>query len=204
MANDDLISSYGGLRPYEQPYGQVRVHAYKLTTSATVGISLYDAVTLDANGRAAAYSSADLALILGPIVGFQDTKKASLPSSITDLSKAPTLPANTDAYVLVADDPDQLFAIQTNTQATLDETDIGTTATIAFRTVRSDGTTGISTLELDLAGAGGDTGGNIQVVGLLDNVNNDGTENAFGANYAKAVVRIYHHSLSGKQQPGGI
>lgn len=198
MANDDLIAAYGGLHPIQQPYGQIRVNAYKLTTNATLGVAMYEPLTLDSNGRVVIYTTGgDLATCIGPALGFLSTGKGSLPTSSTSLNASAGVNANTDCWVLVADDPNQLFAIQAATDTTVSESNVGNTARMILRATRSDGLTGVSNFELYPTDLANDTGGTLQLVGLADNINSDGSVNAAGANYCKCIVRIYHHSLVG-------
>src|SRR3990167_4481504 len=204
MANDDTVNALGGLRPLQQPYGAVRNSLYQLTTSATLGLFVGEPVQLDASGRVAVYTTGgDLAKCIGSVVGFSDTDKAGLPSSLTSLTQAAYLIANRDAYVAVADDPDQLFVIQCESGSLVTQSSIGNTARMLLRQsnawtdTRGSIVTGSSWFELSGTDLAGDTGGTLQVVGIGDTVNADGTINTTSANYVKAVVRIYHHQFRG-------
>lgn len=199
MANDDWITSRGGLRPLTTHGGHVRVGLYKLTTNGTVGCYIGMPMDLDSNGCAViATSGSDLQYILGPAVGFADTEtKGGLPSSMTVLTSGAYLPANKNAYVLVADDPNQEFVIQADTSTTLGVSNIGNTARWAVTRGSNGNTeTGSAYVELLASDAAGDTGGSLKIVKTYDVMNTDGTPNDVTANYGKWVVRIHQHRLA--------
>ena len=200
MANDDSINARGGLLPVQYPYGNYRRTLYRLTTSATAEVFIGQPMDLDAAGRVVPAGVADNSPILGPALGFVDTNKAGLPSAMTDLNEAGNLPANTDAFVVVADDPNQLFMIQEDTGGSaLAETNIGNTLNTVPRTSSGSTVTGYSTFEADRSTVAADTGGQLKVVGLVDVMNSDGTANEFG-NFGKLLVKVNHHRLG--NQPG--
>lgn len=194
MANDDAVNAAGGLRPLQAPYGNVKKAFYRLTTNATVGVYIGSPMDLDANGRCIlATTGSDLQFILGPALGFADTDQAGLPSDMNSLSQAAYLPANKDAYVLIADDPDQEFVIQANTSGLATTADVGTTARFDIRVGNGSSTTGSSWAELKTDDIAADSGGSLRIVRWHNNVNADGTVNTSSANYAKLVVKIFRH-----------
>jgi len=194
MANDDAIAARGGLLPVQFPYGNFRKGLYKLTTSA-VAVYIGQPMDLDSNGQVVPATVGDNAFILGPVVGFTDTNKGGLPSGMNSLSQGGYLPALTDAYVQIADDPNQLFMIQEDTGGSaLTQSAVGNTAAIIPRTSSGSTVTGYSTFELDRSDIAADSAGSLKVVGLVDYMNSDGTSNDFG-NYSKLLVRINHHRL---------
>ena len=202
MANDDAISARGGLVPVGYPFENIKKNVYRLTTSATAAVFFGQPMDLDANGRVVpAGMAANSNTILGSVIGFLDTAKAGLPSSMTSLSQGSYLPANTDANIIISDDPDQEYMIQEDTGGSaLTESNIGNTALITYRTSSGSTTTGWCTAELDRSTAGTATGNNLVIVGLQDFVNSDGTNNGYG-NYAKLRVklvapRLGQHALS--------
>jgi len=196
MANDDEISARGGLLPVTMPHGNIRTGLYKVTTNATVGFFIGQPVDLDANGGVVGAGVTDAAFLLGSIVGFTDNEKAQLPSSLNDLTVGPSLPANTDGFAIVADDPNQIFQIQEDTGGSaLTRSNVGNTAHFVPRTSSGNTTTGYSTAELDRSTAAADTGGSLTILGLVDRMNSDGTDNDFG-NFAKLRVKIFQHRLA--------
>lgn len=201
MANDNSLVARGGLRPVETPYGGLKLGLYKLTTNATVGVFIGAPMDLDSNGQCVlATTGSDLTFILGPAMGFVDsTTKGGLPESMTSLSQGAYLPANKDAYVMIADDPNQVFVIQCDTSANAAATDIGSTARFTVgSSISGNGntTTGSSYAELLGSDIAADTGGSLKIVGIYDRINSDGTQNTAGANYVKLRVKIYRHRLS--------
>lgn len=204
MANDDMINALGGLRPLQQPYGTVKKNYYRLTTSA-VAVYIGQPMTRDANGQASVASVSTAAqYILGPVLGFAQDKdgKPGLPNSMFDLNQEAYLPAQKNAYVLIADDPDQIFVIQEASTATqLTTAAVGASAHFNYLRSAASGSTvtGASYAELDpnISGSTGGSSGALQIIGLADNFNSDGTWNALGA-YAKWKVRIALHNNGGR------
>lgn len=196
MANDNQIGVRGGLLPVQYPYGNFRRSLYKLTTSAAAEIFIGQPMTLDANGQAAICATVSNSALLGPVLGFVDTNKAGLPTNLTDFAQNGYLDANIDTFVVIADDPGQLFQIQEDSGGTaLTQAGVGARANIIYDTASGSTTTGRSTAQLDASTIAANTGGHLQVVGLIDFMNADGTANDFG-DYSKLMVRIANHSLS--------
>lgn len=198
MANDDVVAARGGLLPVEYPFGNYKKGYYRLTTgAAAANIYLGMPVDLDANGRAAVVEvTASNNALLGSVVGFLDTDFNALPTSQETTTAAPYLPGNTDAIVIVADDPQQDFIIQEDTGGTaLALADIGLNANLVYRSSSGNNTTGYTTCELDASSAGTGTGGVLMVKNLAFQMNSDGTRNAVG-DYAKWIVRIVRHRWS--------
>jgi len=196
MANDDMIRGRGGLLPTSFPDGGFKKSYYRLTTSAAAGVYLGQPMAADANGRVAPLALASSgAVCIGPVVGFLDTDLATLPNAMESLTAGPYLPANTDAFIAICDDPFQDFIVQEDTGGSaLAETNIFNNAAMIFRTSSGDTTTGYSTAELDRSSAGTGTGGFLMLKGLLPQMNSDGTRNTYG-DYAKWVVRIVRHQF---------
>lgn len=203
MANDDWISARGGLLPIEFPYGNFRKNVYKLTTSA-VAVYLGQPMDLDANGNVvpATASTAGTSYILGPVVGFIDTDLGGIPSELTKVTAGPYLPATTNAYVLIADDPDQLFVIQAATDTAITTANLADGTTFTYRSSSGNTTTGYCTAELSGTQCSTTNSGNLQLLGLVPFRNSDGTLNAVG-NYAKVRVRILNHRLGWRGTAGG-
>ena len=204
MANDDALSARGGLLPVSFPYGNFRKTYYRLTTSA-VAVYIGQPMDLDTNGQAVMASvGTTKTVIVGPVVGFaRDINgKAALPDVMLDVTAGPYLPALTNGYVCIADDPNQIFVIQEGTAATqLTTASISGCGTFSYlRATSGNTTTGYSYAELDAdqfatitAGSG-----NLTVLGLADNINSDGSWNALGQ-YAKWKVQIMNHRYANAQ-----
>lgn len=207
MANDDYSSARGGLRPSMQPYGTVKRSYYKLTTSTTVGVYVGQPMDLDGNGQAipAVCGTAITVAIVGPCIGFaRDSRgQMGLPNAMSVLTQEAYLPANTDAYVCIADDPNQEFIIQeASTGTALDTSNIGNSIGFTYaRSTSGSNVTGSSYAEVPPFFAGTGTGGPLRLVALHDNMNSDGSYNTVGA-YAKWRVRISSHRLLNPQLSG--
>lgn len=121
---------------------------YMPSSDATV-LAVGDLVKLVANGDADGVPTCDIVAAgdtpCGIVVGF-DWKNG-------DRDALPNYkPASTEAYVIVATDPNLEFIIQDDASATLAATDIGSNADIATY-VAANSTTGRSQIELDASSA---------------------------------------------------
>jgi len=196
MPNDDTIAARGGILPVGYPFGNFKKSVYRLTTgAAAANVFIGALVDLTAGGEAGfAFDwTASNNAVLGPVVGFTDTDYAALPTAMETTTAGPYLPGNTNAYVIVCDDPMQDFVIQEDTGGTaLALADIGLNANPIFRSSSGNTTTGYSTLELDASSVGSGTGGILMIKGISLNMNSDGTRNAVG-DYAKWIVRLVRH-----------
>ena len=201
MVNDDWIGARGGLLPLGYPFGNFKINYYRLTTgAATVNIFIGHPLDADANGRVAAQVPGSNNLLIGPALGFLDTNLAAPPSGMLTTSAAPYLPGNTDAYVAVCDDPNQIFVMQEDTGGTaLVLTDNFTNVDWIFRSTSGSTTTGYSTAEINRDGVNTGTGGALMLVGPTEYMNQDATRNTPG-NYCKWNVRIFNHRLAAKGQ----
>ena len=208
MANDDEISARGGMLPVNFPYGNFRRNLYRLSTSTTADVFIGQPMGISAGSSAvcipAAASAAGTSKILGSVVGFVDINKAGLPENLTSLTQNGFLDRNTDAFCIISDDPEQLYMIQEDTGGgVLYEGNIGQTGVFVTRTSSGNTLTGYSTAEFDRSTIVATGSGSLQLVGLVDKMNSDGTPNTFG-NYGKLLVRIAHPALGvlGDINPG--
>lgn len=196
MANDDQINARGGLIPIQQPYGTIKVGMYRLGTADTATpIFRGMPVDLDANGFCIPIAAAQNTFLVGSILGWTDSKKAGIPSAQTTLQQGGNLPANTDAWVYVADDPNQEFYMQEDTGGSaLTAGNIGNTGDFIYRAGSGNTTTGWASAEADRSTFAANTGGVLYLLGLYENMNSDGTDNAYG-NYGKLRLKIQRHRL---------
>jgi hypothetical protein len=189
MANDQ--SSHLGLRPLDQPYGNRKVQYYRADTATA--IYLYQPLTLTAQGTVAIASVLTPAPVIGVAVGFLDTNKASLPAAITALSSGSYLPANTDAFVKVVDDPNQLFIIEEGTSGTaIGRMDIGNGVVLTYLATTGDTTTGIANMVISQSSLTSTTSCTYQIVAVADLINSDGTSTTTG-NFCKWILRTFQH-----------
>lgn len=205
MANDDSVRSRGGLLPVQFPFGNFKKEYYRLTTGvAACNIFIGMPVDLDATGRAIPIELTTSGnYLLGSVVGFADTNLEALPSAMETTNAGAYLPGNTDAFVLVATDPNQDFILQEDTGGTaLTLSEVGNNANMVYRSTSGDTTTGYATVELDRSSAGTGTGGVLVIKQLGRQMNSDGTQNGVG-NYGKWVVGIARHRFGNAQFQGG-
>ena len=197
MANDERILL--GLRPTRQPFGAVQVNYYRANTA--INMFRYQPVILNNSGQVQVAAIADLSGILGVTVGFLDANKAALPGGMDRLADSsttgPFLPSGNDAYVAVADNPDQWFVVESDTggAAIGSVQSIGQTIDFVYLTgltTNGNTTTGIANVLLDSSTTGNNTGGVLTLVALADMVNQDGTLNT-AANFGKWIVKINAH-----------
>lgn len=209
MANDDQVSALGGLRPVTQPYGTIKRSYYRLTTSANA-VFVGQPMDLDTNGQATtvAQGTGITVLMVGPVIGFSRDSRGQmgLPDGMSLITQGGYLPSLTNAYVCIADDPNQEFVIQeASTGTAITTAAIGNTTGFIYttRTNSGDLLTGSSYSELSPGEASAGTSGPLRIVGLADNMNSDGSFNNVGV-YAKWRVRISNHRLINPQASGII
>jgi len=192
MANTSQIR---GLYPITGPSGNIQVTYYRANTA--LAIYKYQPVALNNSGQVGTVAVGQNIPLLGTVVGFLDLSHAGLPSGITALSAAGNLPASTDAFVGVTDNPAQRYLIEEDTGSTaLTTSNIGNTADFTYVDLGTGNTTtGTSYAVLDRSTAAATTGGAFQILYPLDVETEDGVGNAPG-NYCKWVVRIANHQLN--------
>lgn len=193
MANDQ--SSHLGMRPVKQPFGSIKIGYYRANTGAA--LFRYQPVALNNSGQVQIAAILDMSGILGSIVGFVDPDKASIPAFMDSLSEAPYMPSSpgANAWVAVADDPNQLFIMEEDTGGTLigSANSSGTTVSFTYIATTGNTTTGVGNALIDRSTMAADTGGILTLVGPADNMNQDGTSNDVTLAYAKWYVRINSH-----------
>jgi len=194
MANTSRIV---GLKPINQPYGNIRVNWYEASTG--VALYKYHPVDLDSNGRVVLATPGTTQRIVGTIVGFADGAHGP----IDDLY--PYVPTNPVAqnsggivYVAVADDRQQMFLIEEDTGGSaLDAQAVNAGCTWTYIATTGNTSTGVANVVLDRSAVGTGTDMTLRIVRKQDL-----TDNAYG-NYAKWIVQIYLHRLD-PNLPGGI
>lgn len=204
MANDDFPR---GLFPINLDIPS-QVHYYRASSGTDIYIG--DPVYLAPTGYVTIGSAVCAGVpYLGSAVGFLDTDKAGLPSDdpfldVSDLAPKTGGRKAGDVWIAVADDPNQMFLIQEDTGGTaLALADVGNSIDLIRRTTVGNTETGWANIELDASTTATTTSGGFQILGLADTVNLDGSNNAVG-DYAKWVVKIYHHQRAGGNAAVGI
>lgn len=193
MANDER--SLTGLRPLGWPGSRININYYQANTGQNLFI--YQPVALNNSGQVQAQAViADMSGILGSIVGFIDTDKAGLPTDMTNLSQAAFMDASANrCLVAVADDPYQLFTLESDSGGSVigSLNSVGQTVHYTFLATTGSTVTGIANAVLDQSTVANDTGGILTLVKAYDIINSDGTTNDLTSNFSKWVVRINSH-----------
>ena len=192
MANDER--SLLGLRPLGWPGNAIKINYYQANTA--INLFMYQPVALNNSGQVQAQAViADMSGLIGSIVGFIDTNKAGLPTDLTDLNQAAFLASGNNALVAVADDPYQLFTLESDSGGSVigSLNSTGQTAHYTFLATTGNATTGISNAVLDQSTVALDTGGVLTLVKAYDIINSDGTTNDLTLNFSKWVIRINSH-----------
>lgn len=185
MPNTSKVS---GLRPIEQPFGNIRCNFYEAATGAA--LYMYQPVDLNSSGRIAAASWNSGNLIVGSVIGFADDSYCPLPNPYLASNPSFGYTVNSAGLVkvLVADDPNQHFVIEEDTGGSaLDAQSVGAGVSFIFQATTGNNTSGIANAVLDRSGV--DTGA-LQQFRLIKKW--DRPDNAFG-NFCKWVVRINQH-----------
>ena len=191
MANDQ--SSRLGLFPIRQPFGNIPINYYRANTA--IAMYRFQPVVLNNSGQVQVAQIIGASGILGSIVGFLDSSKASLPSDMALLTAGAFLPSSADAYVAVADDPGQYFIMEEDTGGTLIGSANSSGQTVHFTYLATTGntTTGVANVLIDRSTLAADTGGVFTLIGPADNINSDGTTNTPTSAFAKWIVKINSH-----------
>ena len=192
MANDQ--HSHLGLRPLRRLDAK-DVMYFRANTAQN--IFRFQPVAINNSGQVEVAGIGDNTQIVGAAIGFLDTDNAALPTSMDSLNEGPFLSSSNDGLVAVAANPELLFILEADTggSATIGQSNIGNSCGFTYSATTGNTTTGIANVLLDASDAAADSGGTFKIVGLAGNVNQDGTFNTGGSNFAKAVVKINHHQL---------
>src|SRR3990167_2190695 len=111
------------------------------------------------------------------------------------------LPVSTDAYAQVIIDPNQLYVMEEITGGTaIVASSIGLGVDFTYIATTGNTQTGIANSVLRNVALTNGTSNMLQIVGLLDITNQDGTANASGAS-AKWVVKIQRHQFANNVFP---
>ena len=189
MAN---VSRPQGLKPVGYLNGSPwNGQARKYYVPATNATALYvgDPVTLGGSGDAQGVPSVSIGVagsaVVGVVVGVVVANAGtSLQAGVLDLTRR-SLPALTEGYVLVADDPNIIFEIQSGQTVPLAATDIGLNCN--FLIAAGASATGDSGTTTELAAPAVTATLNLKLIGLAQR-----EDNAFGA-FAKWLVKINNH-----------
>lgn len=199
MANTSRVNGLSVVKNLAGGASTGQVNLYFIPSGNATATFVGDAVKADATGDtvaaggvAAGYQSVVQAAagdaILGVIVGFV--------VSPTNLNTPQYRVASTGRYVLVNDDPNTIYEVQTS-NGTLAVADVGLNASIAV--AAGSTTTGSSGVTLDVATAATTATLALRIVGFSQRVDNDPTAAA-----AKVLVKINNNQLGAGTGTAGV
>jgi len=195
MANDAGIR-YGAF-PIYNPQSPPVVLYYNLETGATLDVFKGQFVAINSRGNAQVVAPGDNIASCGIILSVLDSNLAGLPSGMTTLSQGAYIPRNTNAKVGVIIDPQQLYYMEEITGGTaLSANSIGYLVNWTYTATTGNTNTGWANTVIQNSSVATGTGPLLQLMGLYDILNQDGTQNASGAS-AKWIVRIANHQFNG-------
>ena len=188
MAN---VTGKKGLRPINQPYGNIRCNYYQAVTGQEY--FMYQPVDLDANGRVVVATASDQTMILGSIVGMADDSFGPISSSYSGY--LPTNPAMSGSggfvNLLVADGIEQQFIIEEDTGGTaLTQQAVNAGACFTYTATTGNTVSGIANVVLDRSTIATGTGMQLRLIKKADRI-----DNAYG-DYCDWIVSINRHRLS--------
>ena len=199
MAN---VSRLNGLNPVKYLNGAAyngQANTYFIPSGSAVNTFVGDPVKADTTGDTVAAGGLALGFqsvvqaaagdaILGVIVGF-----AVVP---TNLNTPQFRTASIGRYVLVADDPNTIFEVQTS-NGTLGVPDVGLNASIAVGV--GSITSGASAVSLDVATIAVTATLSLKILGFTQRVDNDNT-----STFSKVLVKINNHQFAAATGTAGV
>jgi hypothetical protein len=209
MANTSKIS---GFRPVKSAIGgsnTAQGNIYAVLAADATALFVGDPVKLDGtghtNGVASVTKATQGAAVLGVVVGIIPTKMDPVSGTITAGSIALDTPvfraASTFQYVLVNDDPGQVYEVEAVTGANASlafaVTSIGLNADLS--TVAGSTTSGVSAAALDMATAATTATLQFKILGASQKVDNEPTGNA-----TKVLVKINNATFGGGTGATGV
>ena len=195
MANDQG-NSYGAF-PIYNPQSPPVLLSYRLETCATLDVFRGQFVQINSRGNAQIIAPSDNVAACGVIWTVAAPNFAGLTTGMTSLSQGAYIPRNTDARVGVIIDPQQLYLMEEITGGTaMSANSIGYLVNFTYTATTGNTVTGYVNTVLQNSTIAVGTGPLLQLMGLQDIINQDGTQNASGAS-AKWVVRIANHQFNG-------
>lgn len=180
------VSHVMGLRPIEQPFGNIKANYYEAATG--VALFVYHPVDLNSSGRVTIAVPNSGNLIVGSVLGVYDDAFGPLANPYAVANPASVNSAGL-LKVLVADDPNQHFVIEEDTGGTaLDAQSVGAGGSFTYLGTTGNTTSGMANVVLDRSGV--DAANTNQQFRLIKKW--DKPDNAYG-NWCKWIVRINYH-----------
>jgi len=200
------VSRINGFRPVKTLDGKPWTGAcntYFVPSSDATAIYIGDPVKLAGDARSASgvptvTIGGTGAAIVGFVVGVAFEGVGDLPNipPVTNLNAPIYRAASTNAYLLVADDPQLIFEAETS-GATFATADVSLNASFAIGTPST--TTGASGATIDLSTKATTANLVLKIVGFPNR-----PDNAIGDSYTRAYVSINNHSYKGGTGTVGV
>lgn len=199
MANTSRVNGLSVVKNITGGSSTGQVNQYFIPSGNAANVFVGDAVKADTTGDTVAAGGFGIGIqsvvpaaagdaIMGVVVGFAVNP--------LNLNTPQYRTASTGRYVLVSDDPNQVYEVQTS-NGTLGVADVGLNANIAAGAGST--TTGASGYTLDVATAAVTATLPLRIVGFSQRVDNDPTS----AN-AKVLVKINNSQLAGGTGVAGV
>lgn len=191
MANTQGINY--GARPITEPGMPPKLMYFTANTAQAIYRGQF--VARNNSGQVQVIGTAGNLASCGIAWTFLDTNGASIPSGMADLTQGAYLPSSTDAQVGVLWDPDQLYIMEETTGGTaITAASNGLFVGFTYIATTGNTNTGLANTVIPNGSVLGDSTNLLQLVGLQNITNQDGTANAAGAS-AKWIVRIVRHQF---------
>lgn len=199
MANVSRVNGLSVVKNLSGGASTGQVNQYFIPSGNAANVFIGDAVKADATGDTAAAGGLALGVqsvvpaaagdaILGVVVGFAVNP--------LNLNTPQYRVASTGRYVLVSDDPNQIYEIQTS-NGTLGVADVGLNASVAV--AAGSTTTGTSGFTLDVGTVATTATLALRIVGFSQRVDNEA-----GAANAKVLVKINNNQLGAGTGTAGV
>ena len=194
MANDQGILY--GARPLTAPDGPPKLFYWPANTANAIYRGQF--VAVNNSGQVQVIAPGDNVASRGIAWSFTDADRAGLPSGMNSLTQGAFLPSGQNGFVGVTYDPQQLYVMEEITGGTaITALSVGLLTNWTYIGTSTGNTnTGLATTVIQNSSVAGGTGPLLEIMGLYDITNQDGTQNAVGAS-AKWVVRIANHQNNG-------
>jgi hypothetical protein len=199
MANTSRVNGLSVVKNLTGGASTGQINRYFIPSGNATAVFIGDPVKADATGDTAAAGGLALGVqsciqaaagdaILGVVVGFAVDP--------TNLNTPQYRAASTGRYVLVSDDPNQIYEVQTS-NGTLAVADVGLNASIAV--AAGSTSTGASGVTLDVGTAATTATLALRIVGFVQRPDNDNT-----AASSKVLVKINNSQLGASTGTAGV
>lgn len=209
MANTSKISGFRHVASAVGGSMQAQGHVYAVASGDGTALFVGDPVKLDGSSNAVGVATVTKATqgaaVLGVVVGVLPAKMDPIGGTMTSGSISLDTPvyraASTAAYVIVNDDPTQIYEVEavtgSNASYAFLAADVGLNADLS--TVAGSTTTGASAAALDMATKATTATLQFKIIGTVTRPDNEPTGNA-----TKVLVKINNATLGGGTGATGV